>query len=158
MEMPGDVSSVQTLRRATRRFLVSGEVSEDDAGDIELIIGELATNALRHGPLGGDFSTHVELSPDTASVSVTDSGAGFSPEAAAQPGTVRPEVLDDAAEHRVGGFGLMLVRAVADSVTIDNHPNDGTTVSATKMLHKAKTKSVSPIAETPIKTVETVVP
>jgi PAS domain S-box-containing protein len=70
---------------------------------LRLLVSELVTNAVRHGPSvpGGTIDVRVEATPDTIRVEVRDRGEGFVP-----PG---PEAV----ASDVGGWGLMLVRQMS---------------------------------------------
>jgi len=130
-DLPETLGVVAYLRKAARCMMAGLGVSPLDVDDLELIVGELATNAIRHAK-GGSYQVAVECLPQQAVVTVIDKGAGFSPEAVLEPGTLRPDGFH--AEERIGGFGLPLVFAVADHVDIKTGDHDGTTVRAEKRL------------------------
>ena len=67
--------------------------------DLELLLSELVTNAVRYGSSGGgDIAVRLELTEQVVAVSITDSGSGFDRD------TVLPTPRTDA-----GGFGLLLL-------------------------------------------------
>ena len=66
-------------------------------------------------------------------VTVVDQGVGFDIDAVALPGSLRHEA--DGIE-RYGGYGLLLVKALADHVEFSRSEPQGTTVRAEKWLHK----------------------
>jgi anti-sigma regulatory factor (Ser/Thr protein kinase) len=84
----------QTLRRSYRDRL-----DPDLLGDAELLVSELASNALRHGR--GQITLRARLDDDRLLVEVIDEGSGF----------------ERALRHRdfgdVGGWGLEIVEDVA---------------------------------------------
>jgi len=56
--------------RKTARFLLQGiGIKNDDAAELELIIGKLAWNAMEHAR-GGSYRLEIELYPDQAVVTV----------------------------------------------------------------------------------------
>ncbi len=66
--------------------------------DVLLVVSELVTNAVRHGP--GDGPIHLEVRRDgVVRVEVQDQGMGFEPPARTLPGPGIP----------TGGFGLSIV-------------------------------------------------
>jgi anti-sigma regulatory factor (Ser/Thr protein kinase) len=65
--------------------------------DLELVVSEIVTNAVRHGREGGEILLAATPKPDYLCVQVTDDGPGFVP----HPGAMASD------EH--GGFGLFLV-------------------------------------------------
>jgi anti-sigma regulatory factor (Ser/Thr protein kinase) len=86
---------------AARRFIVRA-LDDVPAGlreRAELIVSELATNAVRHAQSG--FSIAVKEADGTVRVEVTDTGSG-------QPKTRLPEPLEPS------GRGLLIVGAMSD--------------------------------------------
>lgn len=88
LNLPDDVAHVPMLRRVSREALSSCKVSPRDVDDLELLIGELATNAVRHAR-APNFRVDLELYEGFAVVTVTDAGRGFRREKVPQPGTER---------------------------------------------------------------------
>jgi anti-sigma regulatory factor (Ser/Thr protein kinase) len=75
----------------------------DDAriADLELVISEVVTNAIRHGQPGGAILLAVTPKPEFLCVQVTDEGPGLVP----TPGAMGSE------PH--GGFGLFIVEQLS---------------------------------------------
>ena len=73
--------------------------------NVELLVTELVTNAIRHAGVGGAGWVAVELrvSPDLVRVEVVDPGRGFD-----------PHTLPGAGEERGSGWGLFLVDQLSD--------------------------------------------
>lgn len=78
---------------------------------LRLLVSEVVTNAIRHGPRGSDAATvmRVEVLGDRVRVEIEDTGGGFSP-----PG---PPKADGS-----GGWGLFLVDELADRWGIRDGP------------------------------------
>ena len=78
---------------------------------LRLLVSEVVTNAIRHGPRGSDAATimRVEILGDRVRVEIEDTGGGFSP-----PG---PPKADGS-----GGWGLFLVDELADRWGIRDGP------------------------------------
>ena len=134
-DLPETLPSVVYLRKKARAMIESLDVARHDADDLELILGELATNVVRHAN-GGDYHVRIELHANHAVICVVDKGVGFSPDALSEPGSTRPDTLQDAFE-RIGGFGLPVVRSMADTVEIAANPANpagGVSVRAAKTL------------------------
>jgi anti-sigma regulatory factor (Ser/Thr protein kinase) len=130
-DLPEAVQYIAHLRRTALCFLEGMGISRDDANDVELLLGELATNAVRHAR-GGSYHVDLEFYEDRAIVTVSDNGVGFVKDDLLPPG-VRPfDLLHPEGDQRIGGFGLPLVHSIADKVDI--HPNvpQGTVVRAEK--------------------------
>ena len=96
-------------RQAGRVF----EGAVDRAADLEILLSELVTNAVRHPDVGRDHSITVELFlySDVLRVEVKDAGVGFRP-----PHSPRIE------ERAVGGWGLLLVDRVSDRWGMSSEP------------------------------------
>lgn len=103
LHLPAEVGSVQVARHAIRELLV-GRVDQDTQMDAELLVSELVTNGVLHGPAGNTWiEIHLRLDPRGVTIEVADAGAGFD-----------PELIPDPDPHRPGGWGLALVERLAD--------------------------------------------
>jgi anti-sigma regulatory factor (Ser/Thr protein kinase) len=124
------------LRRVSREALSSCKVAPTDVDDLELLVGELATNATRHAR-APHYRVDLELYEGLAVITVTDTGKGFARESLPLPGTKRlNDVLpmDGAEMARYGGWGLPLVETLADSVEYLPANPRGTVVRARKCV------------------------
>jgi len=131
LDLPEDMAHLALLRRAAREALARSPVPPKDAEDIEVILGELATNAVVHARAGSDYRVEIVLeADDLAVVTVADQGVGFSREAVPPPGTPRPDA--DGVKERLGGWGLPMVEMLADSVEIVANAPRGTRVRVEK--------------------------
>ncbi len=104
--IPTDVAAAAAARRFVRE---AGIVSEDHLEDVVLLVSELVTNAVRHGPDKAEM-IHIRItkSSDSLRVAVEDPGAGF----------------DDAelAQRRPGsGMGLRLVDRLSSGWGIEGN-------------------------------------
>lgn len=108
--------------RASERGLSLDDKAEDGMrADVDPLrmrqaIGNLIDNALRHAPRGGRVSVALARANDELTISVSDSGPGFSPEFLAE--AFEPFTRDDAARSRSdggAGLGLAIVRAIAEA-------------------------------------------
>jgi anti-sigma regulatory factor (Ser/Thr protein kinase) len=77
--------------------LATGLVGDSKRPDLELVITEVVTNAVRHGSPGGVLRLAATPKAAFLCVQVTDEGAGFVP----RPGAM--------ASDAHGGFGLFIV-------------------------------------------------
>ena len=131
LDLPEDESLTGMVRHLSRTVLGSLHVSPKDIDDLEYVIGELSTNAVRHAD-DLTYSIELELHPDKAIVTVIDRGKGFSFSNVPPPGTLR---VDESGAERMGGWGLPLVQMLADQVEFLRTDPHGTTVRAEKTLH-----------------------
>ncbi len=132
LDLPEDRAHLAALRRATREALASSPVPTKVAEDIEVIVGELATNAVVHARAGTGYRVEIAATTEVAVVTVTDRGVGFSREAVPSPGTPRPDAWG--ADERIGGWGLPMVESLADAVEVLQNQPQGTRVRAVKRL------------------------
>ncbi len=134
-EVPPALSNITHLRKTARCLLESMEVSSQDTDDVETLIGELATNVVRHAQTdSGNYRVSLEFQETCVIITVTDQGAGFVEDAVLPPGTLRSDTLLEEGEERIGGLGLPLIYAIADHVEIKPTDPHGTTVRAEKII------------------------
>jgi anti-sigma regulatory factor (Ser/Thr protein kinase) len=91
--------------------LASGHVDTTRRGDLELVVTEVVTNAVRHGTPGGEVLLAATPKPEFLCVQVTDEGPGLVP----RPGAMASD------EH--GGFGLFIIEQLTRrwGITRENH-------------------------------------
>jgi anti-sigma regulatory factor (Ser/Thr protein kinase) len=131
LDLPEDESLTGMVRHLSRTVLGEMHVNHKDIDDLEYVIGELSTNAVRHAE-DLSYSIELELHPDRAVVTVVDRGRGFSFANVPPPGTAR---IDESGGERIGGWGLPLVQMLADRVEFFRTDPHGTTVRAEKSLN-----------------------
>lgn len=106
-------------------------------GELSLVVAELATNAVVHGGSGGG-TVHVAIATTGWSVSVRDTGEGFSPAVLADAGKsdrlgadgVRPP----ADGRRSFGSGLASVRRFSTTLSLHNLEPFGARVVAHRVF------------------------
>jgi len=98
-------------------------LSPERIEDLKTIVGEAATNAIEHGN-GGRAEAHVvirlELTANSIRVTVTDQGEGFE-NTIKDPDIER--IINDI--DAPVGFGLFLIRNLADDVAYTRLPEGG---------------------------------
>ena len=134
LDLPGDGTFLRIARRIGHTLLDDLGDTDRDIADIEFIVGELCTNVVRHAQATGDgrFLLTLEYHADRVTIIVEDKGVGFSLQDIRDVGAARP---DQDGSERLGGFGLQLVRQMADHITFESSDVRGTTVFAEKALH-----------------------
>jgi PAS domain S-box-containing protein len=118
IELGSDPGELAAMRSLMRRWLRHGNGSETDIAEILTATGEAAANAIEHGGSmtgGAPFEVAGVLEGDEVEITVRDRGQW-------RQGT-RSE----------GGRGIVLMRALMDSVELDPGP-DGTTVTMRRRL------------------------
>ena len=108
--LDGKLSELSRLVAETSRFCAAHALSDEVDFDLNLVLEELFTNAVRHGGCEGTSDAvrvQLDLQPGGVSIAVADRGAPFDPTAAPAPN------LETPLESRpVGGLGIHLVRQI----------------------------------------------
>ena len=114
-----------------------------DRGQIERVIGNLVTNAMRATPGGGTIAVAAEARGDQVAVSVTDTGAGIPREYLS---TIFEPFIQ--VPHAVGGgagLGLTISRRIIEShggrLSVQSEPGRGSTFSFTIPLASTRQDS-----------------
>lgn len=99
-------------------FLRDRAVEAGDAGQVMLIVDEIASNLVQHAwPEGGQHRFALALGAQPAGdgldvvIAVRDDGQPFAPEDAPSPDTDSP--LED---RETGGLGWLLIRTISDRI------------------------------------------
>jgi anti-sigma regulatory factor (Ser/Thr protein kinase) len=103
LELPPTPHAPARAREAVREAASGGGVHPDDCWRVEMIVTELVTNAIRHGP-GGPVEVALDAGGDGMRGEVADPGQGIR----------RTQLLQQRATEE-GGRGLFLVDALSDS-------------------------------------------
>ncbi|WP_426512895.1 ATP-binding protein [Dactylosporangium sp. McL0621] len=103
-------AAARTWVREALPGLLDHPAGADLAGDVELLLSELCTNAVRHG--GGLEGVHLDCTSTTLRVTVHDAGAGAL-------------VIRNSGAELDHGRGLILVEAIAAGWGVQLHPDDG---------------------------------
>ncbi|MES2465186.1 MAG: ATP-binding protein [Armatimonadota bacterium] len=131
-DLPRSLAPIAHLRKSVRCFVESIGLTPDDADDLEMMLGELSSNVVRHAGTA-TYHVSVDLLQSRFCVTVIDQGVGF-PTEESLPGTLRPDTLPGRDAERIGGLGLVMIRGIADQVEILPNVPQGTTVRAQKAL------------------------
>lgn len=113
-----------------RRCLDAEQLGAAPRYNVELVFEEIVANVVNYGAVPGqELQLHVTLQclPATIVLTFEDNGVQFDP---CQPraAPVQPKSLDEA---RPGGFGLILVRHAARSLTYERTADGQNRVTAT---------------------------
>jgi anti-sigma regulatory factor (Ser/Thr protein kinase) len=111
----------------SRDALCTSGVDPRDVDNLEVLVAELATNAIRH-TRAPSFRVDLQLYEGLAVITVTDAGKGFERDKVPVPGSERWDTKWFEGEQeaggnklavqqpRIGGFGLPMVETLADQV------------------------------------------
>ena len=121
--MPADPSSLAVTRGVLRDWLSAAGLGTEVAADVLLAAGEATANSTEHAVVGspGPVEITLEGQLSASALRLTVSDNGYWKPAAASPG------------HR--GHGLLLMRALVDSVDVTTGPH-GTNVTMVKELSR----------------------
>ena len=127
LEIPAKAEYLSLVRAVVVSAAALDPAVEDQRlEDLRLAVSEAATNAIRsHANLGSEerITIRCGLTADRIEVEVQDRGPGFNPENITPAGPLdEPERL-----NYEGGFGIPLMRVLADEIKI-NSADEGTTV------------------------------
>lgn len=144
LELPQDLAYVRIARIFGRALLEHLQADQADIDDIEILVGELCSNVLRHAQsTDGKYNVVLEYFSDHVSITVEDQGLGFSFKDVPLVGSSR---ADFAGGERIGGYGMQLVRFLADRLEFYRTDPHGTTVCAEKKI-RYRTDAASVQAE-----------
>lgn len=107
IETPAVAEELAGIRLRLTSWLQAAEVGGEQINDIVLVLSEACTNCVEHAYRGHEVGTmrlHAEAADDEIRARVVDSGSWKTP--AANPGN--------------SGRGLVLIRAISDSVEVAN--------------------------------------
>ena len=132
LDLPGDGVYLRVARHISRTLLEDLGVVSEDIDDLEFVLGELGSNVIRHAQAMEDrYTVSLEYFADHVVLMVVDRGVGFSFKDVRPIGASRPDM---GGGERIGGFGLDLVRHLADKLEFLRSDVQGTTVRAEKKL------------------------
>jgi len=131
LDLPLGPRYVSCLSCTARSLFESLSLPRADIDDVELILGELATNVVLHAG-GTDYHVEIEFDGGAVRVSISDRGVGFPVGRPSLPGTSRHDPNGDSG--RFGGWGLPIVYGVADRVEILPNLPCGTLIRAEKRV------------------------
>ena len=124
------LSDAETVAIAALDFL-GGRMGVDAArlGEAKLALTEAVINAIEHAqPEDGEVLVTCSLSAEQLVVLVQDNGRGFDPDVASTP-----DMDGQVSGSDRRGWGLTLMRSMADDITIDSGPG-GTRITTVKNL------------------------
>lgn len=127
-KLRADEKDVMLSRRSARLFLEHHGVAPDDVDELELVLGEMCANVVRHAYHGrdrGDYEVELTLDGDLVTMTVTDYGRGCT-------GIVRPP--EEFSEN--GGMGFYLMSRYSDHLEITAGAGGGTAVRARRKFRR----------------------
>jgi two-component system sensor histidine kinase/response regulator len=118
-----------------------------DAGEAEIVINNLVSNAVKYNRDGGRVTVRMMRKGDAVRIAVTDTGIGLAPEEAAKLFNEFTRIKNEHTVKILGsGLGLSTVRKIANmydgEATVKSEPGVGSTFTVT--LHDAVEAEAAP--------------
>lgn len=128
LSLPATPASVRKARVSVAETVARLGASKRVVDDVRLCVSEAVSNVVRHayGPRPGGVGVVVERENEDLNVVVRDEGHGMR--------------RDTSKSRTTGGYGLTLIDAIAERVTITTARESGTEVRMTFSLPGAPTR------------------
>lgn len=127
LRLPRDAASVPVIRQLLDASLRALGVVSQIREDIQLMLSEACSNAVKHATPSDDYMVSTELSRDRCVIKVVDAGDGFDFSGPAFPAPTSEQ-----------GRGLLIMRALADDIRFVNRHERGSIVCLEKTLRFVK--------------------
>ncbi|MET7427094.1 ATP-binding protein [Dactylosporangium sp. NPDC005555] len=121
--------TARTWARQILPGLLEHPAGDELADDVELLLSELCTNAVRHGD--GLDAVHLHCTPTALRVTVNDRSP--------VPPTPQDHTATDPDVHLDHGRGLLLVQAIATLWGVEHHDGNGKGVWFELPIHRPPT-------------------
>jgi len=132
IQVPCRPEFVRIVRRVVADFAESLRVPTSVIAELEIAASEAVTNVVRHAYPGlvspPPVSVTIARRNHALTVDVVDQGCGFVPPAESESAQVGIE--------RDGGFGIVLMNTLMDSVNCVSMPHQGTRIHMTKRARR----------------------
>lgn len=124
--LPRDEVSVPFVRHICQHVLTELSVTEDCRAAVLLALTEACDNVVLHATAEDEYEVHIDITAENCEVRVIDAGHGLDGSVLASM-----QAADADAES---GRGLVLMRALVDSIKFESRPETGTIVHLVKQL------------------------
>jgi anti-sigma regulatory factor (Ser/Thr protein kinase) len=135
-DLPAEAAHVALCRRTARMLLEHSDIAEEDIDGIELIVGELCANVIRHAYdiHGGRYSVEVAIDGVELCLSVADSGRGFD----------SSELSEERQFSETGGMGFYLMSQFAGRIDFRMANGGGSAIVANRTLRRRSAAKGAP--------------
>jgi serine/threonine-protein kinase RsbW len=134
--LPVDADSVPFIRLLCRQALEHLRIDGDIIDETTLALNEACANVVQHAGPHDDYEVRVDIDDDRCRIQVTDQGVGFDPALLSEQ---RPADLLD------GGSGLLLMRALVDTLQFEQDSEGRPRVTFVKRLASRQPLAVPPL-------------
>ena len=132
--LPSSFELLDLVQLLSDRMSALAGLDEDATHWVSVAVRESVINAIKHGNredrlkhVTVEFVLSPRAQPEEFVVQVLDEGAGFDPDAIANP-------LDPENVLKSSGRGIFFMRNFMDDVSVDRRPEGGTAIRMTKKL------------------------
>jgi two-component system, sensor histidine kinase and response regulator len=117
-------------------------VLEADRGEMEIILNNLVSNAVKYNRDGGMVTVRLERQDGAVRISVSDTGIGMTAEEVAKLFGEFVRIRNEKTKNILGsGLGLSIVQKLANAyggtVTVESRPDEGSTFTVTLPVRPA---------------------
>lgn len=125
-DLPAEAEHVRLCRQIVCLTLQHLKAEERDIEEIEVALGELCTNVIRHARMtpGSNYQVELDLSEGKALITVSDQGIGF-----------EPAITEEPTPTESGGLGLWIVEQLTDRLEFESVEGRGTTIRAERHIN-----------------------
>jgi serine/threonine-protein kinase RsbW len=124
LSLPRDNATVPLVRHILQATLTEFGVASECVSDVLLALTEAAANVVEHSAGEDEYQVTVSVDEDRCDIRVIDQHNGFD--------AALPDAFPGSEAER--GRGLLLMRALVDTLQFENQPETGTVVHLTKRL------------------------
>jgi serine/threonine-protein kinase RsbW len=124
-DLPAEAAYLSLTRRLIRSLLEYVDADQSDIREVEVILGEICTNVVRHAYTdpGNHYRVELELKGPCLTFTVTDVGRGFD-----RSVTISPRFTEQ------GGMGLWIAQQLADWIELRVEEGVGTVVKGERSV------------------------
>lgn len=130
MTFPAEFEFLDEIREFVAQVAHEGGFTDKEIYSLQLAADEAATNIIEHayeGISGADFDVACEMSGDTLTITMRDTGKPFNPSNVRQP-----NLKADLSERQIGGLGVYLMRKLMDEIHYVSNPKTGNLLTMIK--------------------------
>lgn len=134
LKLPSHTDYLDLIRDFISKLAEHSGFDEENVYKIALAVDEACTNVIRHAYSKNEMNPidiEVQLDDKIFTVIVSDTGRGFDPDSVNEP-----DLEDIMLRHKVGGFGLYLIKTLMDEVDFSIDPEVRNEVRMTKHLKR----------------------
>jgi serine/threonine-protein kinase RsbW len=129
--IPGKTENLSRIRDFVKETTLEIGFSEETIGNLQLAVDEWCTNIIKYAyrKSGNNIVITINWNTTKCYISIVDYGPPFDPQ-----NVPEPDLEEYYRQHRVGGFGIHLMKTLMDEVQYTSIPGKHNQVLLTKHL------------------------